>query len=80
MKNLTASAARAKLYRLVDEVAEDHQPVYITGKRSDAVLVSADDWSAIEETLHLLSIPGMRKSIVAGIKTPLSKTSPKPGW
>jgi prevent-host-death family protein len=79
-KNLTASEARANLYRLVDEVAEAHEPVYIAGKRSDAVLVSAEDWNAIQETLYLLSIPGMRESIVAGMKIPLAKTSGKPGW
>lgn len=80
MKSLTASEARAKLYRLVDEVAEGHEPVYITGKRSDAVLVAAEDWNAVQETLYLLSIPGMRESIRRGMKTPLAKTSEKPGW
>lgn len=80
MKKLTASDARSNLYRLVDEVAEGHDPVYITGRRHDAVLVSAEDWAAVEETLYLLSIPGMRESIVAGMKTPLAETSPKPGW
>jgi prevent-host-death family protein len=80
MKSVTASEARARLYRLVDEVAEGHDPVYITGKRSDAVLVSAEDWNAVQETLYLVSIPGMRESILAGMKTPLSKTSDKPGW
>lgn len=80
MKRLSASDARANLYRLVDEVAEAHEPVYIAGKRSDAVLVSAEDWKSVEETLHLLAIPGMRESIVRGMKTPLSRTSLKPGW
>jgi prevent-host-death family protein len=80
MKSVTASEARARLYRLMDEVAEGHDPVYISGKRSDAVLVSAEDWNAVQETLYLVSIPGMRESILAGMKTPLSKTSDKPGW
>jgi prevent-host-death family protein len=79
-RTLTASEARTNLYRLMDEVAEGHEPVYITGKRSDAVLVSAEDWSAVQETLYLLSIPGMRDSILAGMKTPVAKTSEKPGW
>ncbi|MGH7858410.1 MAG: type II toxin-antitoxin system Phd/YefM family antitoxin [Candidatus Binatia bacterium] len=79
-RNLSASEARANLYRLVDEVAEAHEPVYITGKRSDAVLVAAEDWNAVQETLYLLSIPGMRESIVEGMRTPISKTSDKPGW
>jgi antitoxin YefM len=79
-RNLTASEARANLYRLVDEVAAAHEPVYITGKRSDAVLVAAEDWNAVQETLYLLAIPGMRESIASGMKTPLAKTSDKPGW
>jgi prevent-host-death family protein len=68
-----ASHARARMYRLIDEVASLHRPVLITGKRNNAVLVSEEDWSSIQETLYLVSIPGMRKSIVEGLKTPLSK-------
>ena len=79
-KSVTASEARANLYRLVDEVAESHVPVVITGKRSDAVLVAAEDWDAVQETLYLVSIPGMRESILKGMKTPLAKTSEEPGW
>ena len=77
---MTVSEARVRLYRLLDELAATREPIQITGKRSNAVLVAEEDWQAIEETLYLLSIPGMRKSIRAGLKTPLSKTSGKPGW
>lgn len=80
MKTLPATRARANLYRLIDEVAEAREPYTITGKSHSAVLVSAEDWRAIEETLYLLSIPGMRESIRSGLKTPLSKTFPDPGW
>jgi prevent-host-death family protein len=80
MTTLTASAARAKLYKLLDQTASSHEPVQITGKRSNAVLVSEDDWRSIQETLHLLSIPGMRESIRSGLKTPLRKTSKKLNW
>jgi prevent-host-death family protein len=80
MNSLTASAARASLYQLLDQAAETHEPVQILGKRHNAVLVSAEDWSAIQETLHLLSIPGMRESIQRGLKTPLAKTSKKLKW
>ena len=73
MPNITASAARARLYRLIDETASGHEPVLITGKRSNAVLISEDDWRSIQETLYLLSIPGMRQSIRRGMKTPISK-------
>lgn len=80
MKTLTASEARAELYRLLDEAAASHEPVQITGKRHNAVLISEDDWNAVQETLYLLSIPGMRESIREGLDTPLEETSEEPGW
>jgi antitoxin YefM len=73
MSVLTVSEARANLYRLIDQVSETHQPVLISGKRTNAVLLSEDDWSAIQETLHLLAIPGMRDSIKDAMAEPLSK-------
>ena len=72
MQTLSASSARTNLYRLIDEAAESHQPLVITGKRNNAVLVSADDWVAIQETLFLLSVPNMRESIREGMSAPLS--------
>jgi antitoxin YefM len=80
MTTLSASEARKRLYSLVDEVKESHEPVQIVGKRSSAVLVSEEDWKAIAETLYLASIPGMRESIRKGLKTPAEKCSEKPGW
>ena len=76
----TASDARANLYRLIDQAAESHEPIVITGKRSSAVLIAEEDWRSIQETLYLLSIPGMRESIRRGLKTPVKKCSGKPGW
>lgn len=69
MAPLTASEARANLYRLIDETASSHQPLLISGKRNSAVLVSQEDWAAIQETLFLLSVPGMRESIREGLAT-----------
>ncbi len=80
MTSLRATEARAKLYRLIDATAASHEPVLITGKRHSAVLVSEDDWRAIEETLYLLSIPGMRKSIIKGLKTPISECKEDIKW
>lgn len=80
MATITATEARSKLFRLIDEAAESHQPVLISGKRNSAVLVSEEDWAAIQETLYLLSIPGMRESIRKGLETPLDKTSTKLTW
>ena len=80
MTTITATSARSKLYTLLDEVAESHQPVQITGKRSNGVLVSEDDWRNIQETLYLVSIPGMRESIRAGLNIPVKKLSKKLHW
>ena len=75
MNTLTASEARANLYRLIDETGESHQPIIISGKRNSAVLLSAEDWNAIQETLHLLAVPGMRESIKAGMAEPLARSA-----
>jgi antitoxin YefM len=80
MTTLSASEARKRLYNLVDQVKESHEPIQIVGKRSSAVLVSEEDWKAIAETLYLASIPGMRESIRKGLKTPVEKCSEEPGW
>lgn len=80
MTTLTASAARAKLYKLLDQTAASHEPVQITGKRGNAILISEEDWRSIQETLYLLSIPGMRESIRAGLKTPVRKLPKKLSW
>jgi antitoxin YefM len=80
MTTKTATQARAELYRLLDRVAKTHEPVAITGRRHNGVLISEEDWRAVQETLYLVSIPGMRESIRKGLRTPLSKASEKPGW
>ncbi len=80
MTSLPVTQARSKLYQLLDEVANFHEPIQITGKRSNAVLVSEDDWRSIQETLYLISIPGLRDSIRTGMAEPLAKASSKPGW
>ncbi|GAB4168234.1 MAG: hypothetical protein Kow0020_01510 [Wenzhouxiangellaceae bacterium] len=80
MVRITATEARSNLYRLIDEAAESHTPLVITGKRNTAVLLSEDDWRAIQETLHLLSIPGMRESIRDGIATPVDECDEHLEW
>lgn len=77
---VTASEARANLYRLIDEANESHRPVLIAGKRSSAVLVSAQDWDAMQETLYLLSVPGMRESIRKGMAEPLERSAKSVKW
>lgn len=80
MKTVNSTLARNSLYQLIDKTNENSEPITITGKRGNAVLVSEDDWRAIQETLYLLSIPKMRESILAGLKEPLSKSSNKIVW
>ena len=80
MDTISASEARKRLYNLIDEAAASHTPVTITGKRNNAVLISAEDWAAIQETLYLLSIPGMRDSIRAGMAEPLSDSAKELDW
>ena len=80
MNTLTASEARANLYRLIDQATESHEPIIISGKRNSAVLISAEDWGAIQETLYLLSVPGMRESIKEGMAEPLAKSAKELKW
>ncbi len=74
MAAITASEARANLYRLIDETAISHQPLLISGKRNKTVLLAEEDWEAVQETLFLFSIPGMSESMREGMAAP-SKTA-----
>jgi antitoxin YefM len=80
MTTVTATEARKQLYKLIDDVADSHEPVQITGKRGNAVLVGEDDWRAVQETLHLVSIPGMRESILEGMATPVGDLEDQLDW
>ncbi len=80
MTSIPVTQARAQLYQLVDDTASSHEPIHISGKRSGAVLVGEEDWRSIQETLYLLSVPGMRDSIRKGMKEPLSKTAKTLEW
>lgn len=80
MNILTASEARANLYRLLDQTAETHQPITISGKRNSAVLVSSEDWESIQETLYLLTVPDMRESIKQGMAEPIENCSKELDW
>ncbi|MCH7981044.1 MAG: type II toxin-antitoxin system Phd/YefM family antitoxin [Proteobacteria bacterium] len=80
MSTLTVSEARANLYRLIDEAAESHVPIRITGKRNSAVLVSEKDWASVQETIYLLSVPGMRESVKEGIDAPVEEFKTELDW
>jgi len=76
----SATRARSNLYSLINQVNESHKPITLTSKNHNAILISEDDWSAIQETLYLLSIPGMRKSIKKGLETPINKCKKGIKW
>jgi prevent-host-death family protein len=80
MTTLSASDARANLYRLMDQAAESHQPIIIAGKRHNSVLIAEEDWAAIQETLYLLSVPGMRESIKTGLAEDIASCSTDLDW
>ena len=80
MTIMSATEARKQLYRLLDDVSQSHEPVQITGKRGNAVLVSEDDWRAVQETLYLVSIPGMRESILEGMAAPIDEFDDELDW
>lgn len=80
MKTITATQARKEIYRLLDEASETHEPIQITGKRSNAVLIGEDDWRSIQETIYLTAIPGMQESIIEGLRTPIEETDEELDW
>jgi len=80
MTSITATEARKQLYGLLDSVADSHEPVQIAGKRHSAVLIAEDDWRAVQETLYLTGVPGMRDSIRKGLKTPVDKCAKELEW
>lgn len=80
MSSINITNARKDLYRIVESVNLSHEPVHITGKNSSAVLIGEDDWKSIEETLYLMSLPGMRESIIEGMKTPIEELDSELDW
>lgn len=80
MKTITATKARTNFFSLLDEAAQSHEPIQITGKRGNAILISEDDWWSIQETVYLLSIPGMRESIREGLATPVEECDRELEW
>lgn len=73
MTIVDAAEARSRLYNLIDEASQTHEPIVITGKRNNAVLLAEEDWNAINETLYLVSNPGMRESIIERMEAGLQE-------
>ena len=80
MTTVNVTEARANLYKLIDDASMSHEPVVITGKRGNAVLLAEEDWNSINETLYLVSVPGMRETIIEGMQENLDETSTEFDW
>jgi antitoxin YefM len=80
MTTLTATEASKRLDEVLDDLAESHGVVQIAGERHSGVLVSEDDWRAIQETLYLTGMPGMKASIVKGLQTPIEQCTKELDW
>lgn len=80
MNAIDIKSAKKKLNQLLEGVNKSHEPIYIVGEKTSAVMISEEDWKSIEETLYLMSIPGMRQSIIKGLKTPIKKCADKLDW
>jgi antitoxin YefM len=80
MRTFNATEARANLDRLIDETTVSHEPIVITSKRGNAVLLAEDDWNAINETLYLVSIPGMRESIRKEMQQSIDEAATNLDW
>lgn len=80
MSTISITKARQTLYSLVDEVARSRRPMQIVGKRNSAILIAEEDWKAIQETLYLTAIPGMRESVCEGLNTPVDQCHKELEW
>jgi prevent-host-death family protein len=77
---IPVNEAKQQLQDLIDSVNQSHQPVVIEGQSSNAVLLSEADWASVQETLYLLSTPGMRESIREGLATSIAKCDRELEW
>ena len=82
MKTFSVTKARQNIYSIMERTIEDSEPVQITGKKGDVIMISLEDWNSIQETLHIVSIPGMEESIVKGMKESIDEcgTLEDIGW
>lgn len=80
MQVMTAVSAGTNLCNLIEQTQEFHEPIMISGKRGNAVLISEEDWNSIQETLYLSSIRGMKESILESSKKPLEDSVKELDW
>lgn len=77
---ISIDEAQQQLAALIESVSQSHQPIVISGQHGNAVLLSESDWASVQETLYLLSVPGMRESIQAGMATPIEECDRELEW
>lgn len=80
MTVMPSDSAKQNLEALILQVSQSHQPIQIQAQGNAAVLVSEEDWRALQETVYLLSIPGMKESLLKGAATPLDECSEERDW
>ena len=80
MISIHTSEAQLRLADLIEEAELSHKPLILNGKKSNAVLISEEDWESVQETIYLLSIPNMRESIREGLSTPIAECSKELDW
>jgi prevent-host-death family protein len=79
-ESISVTKARTNIFKIIDEINQNHTPIIITGKKNDAVILSLDDWNSIQETLYLVSIPNMRESIIEGLNTSVEDCDTELEW
>jgi prevent-host-death family protein len=82
MRTVPVTNARQNIFNIIEQTIVNSEPIQITSKKGDVVMISLEDWSAIQETLYLLQIPGMRESILEGSKETIGecKSLKDIGW
>ena len=71
MPIVNATTARNNFFKIMEDVVITHEPIYVTGKAGNVVVISEEDYRSIQETLYLISILGVREKILRKFNTPL---------
>lgn len=80
MKSISAAKLKNNFYDVLEELSLEDKPIKITGKKNNAILITEDHWNSLQETMCLLSIPGMKESILEAKNEPIENWSSKLPW
>lgn len=73
MINTNATNFRKNIFEMLDQTIKYNEPVNISTKSGNAVLISEDEYNSLMETLYLTSVPGMKKKLEEGMNTPVEE-------